>query len=81
MLNLNEMTLSGIASVIRNDWKKVYFGAEPYLDAMSSLQSIDDDYHCDSGKMIVAYFLGNASTWKGEKAKLIKAHLKSLLKK
>ncbi|GAG28430.1 unnamed protein product, partial [marine sediment metagenome] len=29
--------LSEIASEIRKDWSKVYFGAVPYLDAMSTL--------------------------------------------
>ena len=51
-----------IASEIRKDWKKVYFGAVPYLDAMFSLDSIEDNYICDSGKSVVLYFLSNAST-------------------
>jgi len=69
-----------IASEIRKDWKKVYFGAVPYLDAMSSLDSIEDNYIMDSGKSIVLYFLSNASTWRGETAKRIKAELKAMSK-
>ena len=67
-----------IASEIRKDWKKVYFGAVPYLDAMSSLDSIEDNYIMDSGKSVVIYFLSNASTWRGETAKRIKAELKAM---
>ncbi len=69
-----------IANEIRKDWKKVYFGAVPYLDAMSCLNSINDNYGMDSAKMIVLYFLSNASTWRGETAKAIKAELKAMAK-
>lgn len=72
-----------IAREIRNDWgsqgKGVYFGAKPYLDAMSQLSDIKDRYGMDGAKSIVAYFLSNASTWKGEKAKAIKAELKKIM--
>ena len=67
-----------IADEIRKDWKKVYFGAVPYLDAMSVLHTIDDKYGEDSAKSIVLYFLANAQTWKGETAKRIKAELKKI---
>ena len=69
-----------IAAEIRKDWKNVYFGAKPYLDAMATLDSVDDNYGWDSGKSIVRYFLGNASTWRGETAKRIKAELKAMVK-
>ena len=73
--------LATIAREIRADWKKVYFGAVPYLDAMSTLGSVHSDYGCDSGESIVRYFLSNATTWKGETARRIKAELKALLKR
>jgi len=72
--------ISTIAREIAADWKKVYFGAKPYLDAMFSLNSINDHYYFDEGKTIVLYFLANAGTWKGEKAKAIKAELKAMCK-
>lgn len=72
-------TLSQIATEIRRDWKKPYFGAVPYLDAMSSLGSVEDNYFMDSGDSIVRYFLSNASTWRGDKAREIKAELKAML--
>ena len=73
-------TISAIAREIRNDWKNVYFGAKPYLDAMETLESVDDMYFLDHGWEIVARFLSNASTWKGETARRIKAELKAMLK-
>jgi hypothetical protein len=72
--------LSTIANEVRRDWKKVYFGAVPYLDAMSTLNAISDNYYSDSGRSIVAYFLANAMTWKGDKAREIKKELNAMLK-
>jgi hypothetical protein len=66
---------------IRKLWQPVWFGAVPYLDAMNTLDSIDENYYADSGYSIVAYFLSNAKTWKGEDARRVKAELKQLLKK
>ena len=73
-------TLSAIATEIRKDWTKVYFGAVPYLDAMQTLDSIEDDYYYDSGKKIVLYFLANASTWRGETARRVKKELNTMCK-
>jgi hypothetical protein len=72
--------LSEIASEIRSNWSNVYFGAVPYLDAMSTLDSIEDDYILDSGRSIVAYFLANAGTWRGEVARRVKKELNKMLK-
>jgi hypothetical protein len=74
-----ERTLNQIAKEIRMNWTKVNYGAEPYLSAMSSLNSIHDKYYMDDAKSIVLYFLSNAGTWKGDKAKEIKAELKQML--
>ena len=69
-----------IAADIRKDWgAKVNFAAKPYLDAMASLTSINDNYGWDSGSTIVRYFLSNASSWRGETAKAIKKELKSMV--
>lgn len=72
--------LSVIAKEIEKDWIKPYFGAVPYLQAMQTLNSINDNYYYDSGKSVVLYFLANASTWKGEKAREIKKELNKLVK-
>lgn len=68
-----------IASEIRKDWgSKINFGAKPYLEAMSSLDKVTDNYMMDSGKSIIIYFLSNATTWRGETAKRVKAELKKI---
>lgn len=71
-----------IAADIRNEWGKVGKGvspyAKPYLDAMLTLDTIDDYYYCDSAHSIVCYFLGNAGSFRGENAKRLKAELKKL---
>ena len=68
-----------IAREIKVDWKNVYFGAVPYLDAMASLNKITDDYYQDSGKSVVLYFLANAQTWRGPVARRVKKELKAML--
>lgn len=78
---MEKRSLSTIAREIKSDWgSKVNFGAKPYLDAMYGLDSVNDSYGMDSGRSIVAYFLANAGTWRGETAKRIKKELNSMLK-
>lgn len=71
--------ISEIASEIKMDWKKVNFAARPYLDAMCQLDSVTDKYYFDDARSIVTHFLCNASSWRGEKARQIKAELKGML--
>lgn len=73
-------SLSEIAREIRQDWANVNFAAAPYLDAMSELNSISDSYGADDAKTIVLYFLNNASAYRGDKAKEIKAELRAMVK-
>lgn len=68
-----------IAAEIRADWKNVYFGAVPYLDALRSMNKVSDNYLYDSGESIFLYFLSNARGWKGDVARRIKAELKGML--
>lgn len=68
-----------IAADIKRNWANVYFGAVPYLEAMESLDSVNDKYGEDPGRDIVVYFLSNAMYWRGPEAKRIKAELKALL--
>lgn len=72
--------LREIAADIRAHWTKVYFGAVPYLDALASLDKITDRFGLDDAEGIVRYFLSNATSWRGEDARRIKAELKSILK-
>ena len=72
--------LSEIANEIRSNWSNVYFGAVPYLEAMGTLNTIEDNYFMDSGRSVVAYFLANAGTWRGEVARRVKKELNKMLK-
>jgi hypothetical protein len=72
-------TLAEIAREIESDWVKVNYGAVPYLQAMHTLAGIGDNYYQDSGDDIVRYFLSNATTWRGETARRVKAELKAML--
>ena len=71
--------LSTIAQEIEQSWNNVYFAARPYLSAMHRLQHVDDMYYNEDGRDIVLYFLSNAGTWRGEKARQIKAELKKIM--
>lgn len=72
--------LATIAMEIAKDWKKPYFGAVPYINAMRSLGSIDDSHGYDSAVEIVDRFLCNATAWRGEVARRVKAELKAMRK-
>lgn len=69
-----------IAREIRSDWAKPYFGAKPYLDAMSGLANVSDKYGFDSARSILLGFIANAGTWRGETAKRVKAEIKAMVK-
>ena len=72
-------TLSTIARDVRRDWSNVNYAAKPYLAAMAQLDRISDLFHYDSGESVVRYFLSNASAWRGDVAKRVKAELKAML--
>lgn len=73
-----ERPLHAIAREIRQDWKKVNYAAEPYLSAMSQLDSITDMFYMDTAKSVVLYFLANASSWRGDTARRVKKELKQM---
>ena len=77
-METNYRSLSVIARDICKDWPKVNYAAKPYLCAMQTMGDIRESYGYDSGKSIVLYFLSNASSWRGETAKRIKAELKAM---
>lgn len=72
-------SISTIAREISRDWKNVNYAAKPYLQAMRSLDSASDSFGYDSAKSVVAYFLANASGYRGEAAKAHKAALKAIV--
>jgi hypothetical protein len=82
---LKIMTISNIASLAWADWKAtsksgVNYAAKPYLEAMLDCETMDSKYGCEDGRTQVAYFLSNATSYRGEQAKLIKAELNRRLK-
>lgn len=70
--------LSEIAKDILKHWENPYFGAIPYIQAMLHIHSAEPDapYLAESAEDIVTYFLANATTFRGEDARRIKAELK-----
>lgn len=76
--------ISTIAREIKADWqakgKGIHYAAVPYLNAMLRLNTIDDRYGWDEAGSIVAYFLSNAASYRGETARRLKAELKELIK-
>lgn len=69
-----------IASDIAREWKKPYFGAVPYLRALTSVSTSEDSYGCDSADQLISYFLANAGQFRGPKAKALKIELSKHLK-
>lgn len=57
----------------------VPLAARPYLLALRHIDKISDQYHADSARSIVLYFLYNCQHWCGEQARQVKAELKTLL--
>ncbi len=69
-----------IAGEICLDWPRAKRGAaQPYLEAMLGLASVDDKYGLDSGRSIVRYFLANAASWRGETARRVKKELNAMV--
>ena len=72
--------LSLYAAEIEADWQNVSRHAQPYLDALKSLDQLTDCYGLDTASYVLIYFLANAQSWRGEKAREIKKELKKLYK-
>jgi hypothetical protein len=78
---LNErVTVSEIAHAIAKDWTNVSPYAADYLNAMKEIRSVEDNYHADSAKSVIMYFLANAGSYRGDNARSYKALLKELVK-
>ena len=81
MSKTKQRSLHEIAVEIKKDWgAKLSPYAKPWVDAMICLESISDMYGCDTGKSVVAYFLCNASAWRGEVARRVKKELNAMIK-
>jgi hypothetical protein len=69
-----------IATVIVSDWQNVSPAAVPYVTAMLMLESLDDRYGHDGADDIVMRFLTNATDWRGDVARAVKAELRAMLR-
>lgn len=77
--DLTKLTVSSLAEMIRQDWKKPYFAAVPYINAMLRIPSITvkgEMFFHDDVESVLRYFISNSSTWRGDVAKAVKAELK-----
>lgn len=72
-----------IATEIEAIWSKqgkgVNYAAKPYLDAMHRLNPIKDSVGYDDGRDVVLRFLGNATSFRGDDARRLKAELRDIL--
>lgn len=66
-----------IAWEIRRVWRNPHYAAVPYLSALSMLGSAQEDYYEDRGKDVALRFLANASFFRGDDARRLKAELKA----
>lgn len=81
-INAGPRTIKAIAADIGAEWgDKVNHAATPYLEAMHSLETMDDTYGADDAESVVRYFLSNAAQFKGFKARQLKEELRALLPK
>jgi len=69
-----------IAYDIIDAWNKPHYAAIPYLNALMSLKDKTSRYGYDSAEGIILRFLGNASTFRGQRAKELKTELKQHIK-
>jgi hypothetical protein len=74
------LTVSEIARAIAKDWKTINPYAAEYLNAMLTIESVEDTYYADNAKSVVLYFLANAGSYRGDNARSYKALLKTMVK-
>tara|TARA_R110000796_G_scaffold214892_1_gene330889 strand:+ start:486 stop:734 length:249 start_codon:yes stop_codon:yes gene_type:complete len=72
-------SLNTVAEDIRQSWKNISFNAAPYVDALESMNRIEDIYLVGNGVSVVEGFLANASSFRGADAKRIKAELEAMI--
>jgi hypothetical protein len=83
---LSDMTLAELANICAADHtvagKQMSYALVPYQQALAEMYFHDPKgnmYGYDPADHIVRYFLGNATTWRGETARNVKAELKKRL--
>jgi hypothetical protein len=78
--NIKQLNLDEIALLIARSWKNVSPYAQPYLEAMFCIKTMDDMYFADNAHYIVTYFLCNMEGYRGDVARLVKAELRARCK-
>lgn len=78
---MEKRTFAEIAQEIKSVWTNINPYAAEYRKAMAECYTTNpnDMYYWDTVKSVVLYFLSNASSWRGEDARRIKAELKSMI--
>lgn len=73
--------LSTIAYDILRHWARPYFGAVPYIEALTQCGSLSDRYGPGGERAddLVNRLLSNCGTWRGPDARRIKQELRSML--
>lgn len=79
-MNQEKRPVYKIAADILNDWSRPNYAAVPYLTAMLTINNELENYGCDTARSVILYFLNNASTYRGLRAKELKNELKTLIK-
>lgn len=93
LAELNPRPINVIAREILANWRRPDAGALPYLHAMLEIDQLMHAARLNDGRTVhvltpygaedsvdvVSRFLSNASAWRGDIARLIKAELKGLL--
>lgn len=75
--------LNTISREIYDDWINMSVHAKPYVEAMGMGAHVTRDnikrekFYLDSYTSVVRYFLANAASWRGERARMIKNELKT----
>jgi hypothetical protein len=85
---IQNKTISEIAYFVSRDWSKRSPLHEVYLSALRGVHCVNirDNqnnhymYGSDSAQSVVLYFLCNASAYRGDNAKMVKAELKRRLR-
>ena len=83
--DLRSATETEIVDLIRTDWRTMSASSRAYYDAMLDqnalgLSWVTDAYYADGRGEIAYRFLGDATSWRGETARAVKAEMKRRLK-
>lgn len=79
LVKLSNMSIKEIAEFIIDDWSKSGKVPKAYLEPMLTIKTLEEMYYADKASSVVAYFISNASGWKGFNARVTKKYLKKML--